>query len=43
MVINLPIKKSSKGLKILNISRTSFDRDKSFPINGVYRIQIKKE
>ena len=26
-----------------NISRTSFDRDKSFQINVVYRIQIKKK
>ena len=25
-----------------NISRTSFDRDKSFQINVVYRIQIEK-
>ena len=26
-----------------NISRTSFNRDKSFQINVVYRIQIKKD
>ena len=26
-----------------NISRTSFDRDKSFQINVVYGIQIKKK
>ena len=32
----------TRFIKTANISRTSFDRDKSFQINLVYRIQIEK-
>ena len=32
----------TRFIKTANISRTSFDRDKSFQINLVYRMQIEK-
>ena len=44
MVINLRIKMNeiiTYFKNTTNISRTSFDRDKSFQVNIVYRIQIE--